>query len=120
MSVSRVVRGQGAVSPAKLERVQKAIATLGYRPSHAARSLLYGTTRMIGVYIPLLSGTFYTSILQIIDTELRGIFLRADKAWREKMRASLLAKDPDRYRWVNDKKYLSGSLPISQAKPKAR
>ena len=57
---------------------------------------------------------------EIIDTELRGIFLRADKAWREKMRTSLLAKDPDRYRWVNDKKYLSGSLPISQAKPKAR
>jgi hypothetical protein len=42
---------------------------------------------------------------QSIDTELRGIFLRADKAWRETMRASLLAKDPNRYCWVNDKKY---------------
>lgn len=42
---------------------------------------------------------------QSIDTELRGIFLRADKARREAMRASLLAKDPNRYRWVNDKKY---------------
>jgi len=71
-TASRVVRGSGSVSQAKLERVQKAIATLGYRPSHAARSLLYGSSRMIGVYIPLLSGTFYTSILQIIDTELRG------------------------------------------------
>src|SRR5690349_12951460 len=27
---------------------------------------------MIGVYIPVLSGTFYTPILQIIDTELRA------------------------------------------------
>ncbi|KQX96878.1 LacI family transcriptional regulator [Massilia sp. Root133] len=71
-TASRVVRGKGSVSQAKMERVQKAIAALGYRPSHAARSLLYGTSRMIGVYIPLLSGTFYTSILQIIDTELRG------------------------------------------------
>ncbi|WP_235801964.1 hypothetical protein, partial [Halopseudomonas pelagia] len=57
---------------------------------------------------------------EIIDTELRGIFLRADKAWRERMRASLLAKDPDRYRWVNEKKYFSGSLPISKAKPSIR
>jgi LacI family transcriptional regulator len=71
-TASRVVRGKGSVSQAKLERVKQAIDTLGYRPSHAARSLLYGSSRMIGVYIPLLSGTFYTSILQIIDTELRG------------------------------------------------
>jgi len=71
-TASRVVRGKGAVSQAKLERVKKAIDALGYRPSHTARSLLYGTSRMIGVYIPLLSGTFYTALLQVIDTELRG------------------------------------------------
>ncbi|WP_296952316.1 LacI family DNA-binding transcriptional regulator [uncultured Massilia sp.] len=71
-TVSRVVRGQGSVSPDKLERVRKAIDALGYRPSHAARSLLYGTSRMVGVYIPLLSGTFYAAILQIIDAELRA------------------------------------------------
>jgi LacI family transcriptional regulator len=71
-TASRVVRGKGSVSQAKLERVRQAIDALGYRPSHAARSLLYGSSRMIGVYIPLMSGTFYTTILQIIDTELRG------------------------------------------------
>jgi LacI family transcriptional regulator len=71
-TASRVVRGKGSVSPAKLERVRQAIDTLGYRPSHAARSLLYGSSRMIGVYIPLLSGTFYTAMLQLIDSELRG------------------------------------------------
>jgi hypothetical protein len=41
---------------------------------------------------------------QSIDTELRGIFLRMDEAKREIMRESLLAKDPNRYCWVNDKK----------------
>jgi LacI family transcriptional regulator len=71
-TASRVVRGKGSVSPAKLERVRQAIDALGYRPSHAARSLLYGSSRMIGVYIPLLSGTFYTAMLQLIDSELRG------------------------------------------------
>ena len=44
---------------------------------------------------------------QSIDSELRSFFLRADKARRETMKALLLAKDPNRYRWVNDKKYLS-------------
>ncbi|NNG24152.1 LacI family DNA-binding transcriptional regulator [Telluria aromaticivorans] len=71
-TASRVVSGKGSVSPATLERVRKAIDELGFRPSHAARALLSGTSRMIGVYIPVLSGTFYTPILQIIDTELRA------------------------------------------------
>jgi len=71
-TASRVVSGKGSVSPATLERVRKAIDELAFRPSHAARALLSGTSRMVGVYIPVLSGTFYTPILQIIDTELRA------------------------------------------------
>jgi LacI family transcriptional regulator len=71
-TASRVVSGKGSVSPATLARVRKAIDELGFRPSHAARALLSGTSRMIGVYIPVLSGTFYTPILQIIDNELRA------------------------------------------------
>lgn len=71
-TASRVVRGKGSVSADKLERVKQAIDALGYRPSHAARSLLYGRSRMIGVYIPMLSGTFYTEILKIVDAELRA------------------------------------------------
>jgi LacI family transcriptional regulator len=71
-TASRVVSGKGSVSPATLERVKQAIEQLDFRPSHAARSLLSGTSRMIGVYIPILKGTFYTPILQLIDTELRA------------------------------------------------
>ena len=71
-TASRVVSGKGSVSPATVERVRKAIDELGFRPSHAARALLSGTSRMVGVYIPVLRGTFYTPILQIIDTELRA------------------------------------------------
>lgn len=71
-TASRVVSGKGSVSPATLAKVKQAIDELGFRPSHAARSLLTGTSRMIGVYIPVLSGTFYTPILQIIDNELRA------------------------------------------------
>ena len=71
-TASRVISGKGSVAPATAERVRKAIAQLAFRPSHAARSLLSGSSQMIGVYIPLLKGTFYTPILQVIDTELRN------------------------------------------------
>jgi LacI family transcriptional regulator len=71
-TASRVVSGKGSVSPATLLRVRKAIDELDFRPSHAARALLSGSSQMIGVYIPVLSGTFYTPILQMIDTELRA------------------------------------------------
>jgi LacI family transcriptional regulator len=71
-TASRVVSGKGSVSPATMARVRKAIEELDFRPSHAARALLSGSSQMIGVYIPVLSGTFYTPILQMIDTELRA------------------------------------------------
>lgn len=37
-----------------------------------------------------------------IDYDLRGIFLRADSARREEIKAFLLREDPARYRWVNN------------------
>ncbi len=70
-TASRVVSGKGSVSAATLEKVKKAIETLDFRPSHAARSLLSGSSQMIGVYVPLLKGTFYMPILQSIDNDLR-------------------------------------------------
>lgn len=71
-TASRVVSGRGSVSPATLVRVKKAIEELDFRPSHAARSLLSGSSQMIGVFIPVLQGSFYTPILNAIDTELRA------------------------------------------------
>jgi LacI family transcriptional regulator len=71
-TASRVVSGKGAVSPKTLARVRKAIEELDFRPSHAARSLMSGNSQMVGVYIPFLSGTFYTPILQLIYAELRA------------------------------------------------
>lgn len=71
-TASRVVSGKGPVSKATAERVRKAIEQLEFRPSHAARALLSGSSQMIGVYIPVLKGTFYTPILQLIHLELRA------------------------------------------------
>lgn len=71
-TASRVVSGRGAVAPATRERVQKAIAQLDFRPSHAARALLSGTSRMIGVYVPNLSaGGPYAPVLEVLEAALR-------------------------------------------------
>lgn len=40
-----------------------------------------------------------------IDADLRSIFQRADPVKREAIKTFLLAKDPNRYRWVNDMMY---------------
>lgn len=71
-TVSRVVNGQGSVSPAMIERVKKAIAALDFRPSHAGRALADGLSQLIGVYVPAPNGSFYLPILHVIDTQLRG------------------------------------------------
>ena len=71
-TASRVISGRGSVAPSTAERVRRAVEQLKFRPSHAARSLLSGSTQTIGVFIPILKGTFYTPILQVIDTELRA------------------------------------------------
>jgi DNA-binding LacI/PurR family transcriptional regulator len=48
-TVSRVVNGHPNVAPATRERVLQAIAELGYRPNTAARALVTGSTRTIGL-----------------------------------------------------------------------
>ncbi|MFF7376745.1 LacI family DNA-binding transcriptional regulator [Streptomyces massasporeus] len=48
-TVSRVLNDHPAVRPETREAVSQAMRTLGYRPSHSARSLASGRTRMLGV-----------------------------------------------------------------------
>ena len=48
-TVSRVVNGHPNVAPGTRERVQRAIAELGYRPNTAARALATGLSRTIGL-----------------------------------------------------------------------
>ncbi len=48
-TVSRVVNGHPSVAPSTRERVERAIAELGYRPNVAARALVTGSTSTIGL-----------------------------------------------------------------------
>lgn len=70
-TVSRVVAGKGPVSEKTANRVRQAIEELDFRPSHAARALLTGQSQTIGVFLPMIKGSFYTPILHTIYTTLR-------------------------------------------------
>ena len=48
-TVSRVINAHPSVAQVTRERVQQAIAELGYRPNAAARALVTGSTRTIGL-----------------------------------------------------------------------
>jgi DNA-binding LacI/PurR family transcriptional regulator len=50
-TVSRVVNGHPHVAPATRQRVQQAIEELGYRPNTAARALVTGSTRTLGLVL---------------------------------------------------------------------
>lgn len=51
-TVSNVINSPGIVRPGTRERVQAAIAELGYRPSAAARQLVTRSSRMLGFAVP--------------------------------------------------------------------
>lgn len=64
MTVSRVVNNKGEISPATREKVENAVAKLGYRPNQLARALTLGETRTLGIVVPDLSNPFFSEIIQ--------------------------------------------------------
>jgi LacI family transcriptional regulator len=71
-TVSRVISGRGFVAKATKAKVQKAIDALGYRPAPAARKLRVGLSQTIGVFLPVIRGSFYAPILHGLYTVLRA------------------------------------------------
>lgn len=81
MTVSNVINGRAAKASAEtIERINKAIARLGYTPNLSARALVSNASRMVGVLIPftenqnalLLDNPFYAEIVSGIETALRA------------------------------------------------
>lgn len=70
-TASRAISGNGAVSGLALAKVQAAVQALQFKPSSAARALSLRQSGMIGVFVPVFEGSFYSPILQCIDAELR-------------------------------------------------
>ncbi|WP_260857289.1 LacI family DNA-binding transcriptional regulator [Microbacterium sp. 1.5R] len=63
-TVSRVVNGSPRVDPATRERVERAMADLGYRPHRAARALRTGRSQTIGLVVTTLATIGNSRMLQ--------------------------------------------------------
>lgn len=63
-TVSRVVNGSPRVDPATRERVERAMAELGYRPHRAARALRTGRSKTIGLVVTTLATVGNSRMLQ--------------------------------------------------------
>jgi LacI family transcriptional regulator len=78
-TVSRVVNGRGEVSDETRETVQRVVREHGYRANHNARGLSAGRTGLIGMTIPVVQPTYFSSILsgaaEALDQEDRRIVL---------------------------------------------
>ncbi|ROP44359.1 LacI family transcriptional regulator [Rathayibacter sp. PhB185] len=70
-AVSKVIRNAYGVSPAMRERVEGAIARLGYRPRIAARSMR-GPSFTIGFELPQLGNDFFNQVMQGVGDTLAG------------------------------------------------
>ncbi|WP_131801678.1 LacI family DNA-binding transcriptional regulator [Klenkia soli] len=66
-TVSRVMSGKGGVSEPLAERVRRAAAELGYRPSFAAQSLATGATRMVGMVVPNLANPYFYDVIKDVN-----------------------------------------------------
>jgi DNA-binding LacI/PurR family transcriptional regulator len=64
-TVSNVVNGQ-KVLPDTLERVQRAIDELGYRPNLSARSLRQGRTGVIALAVPEVSSPYFAELARSV------------------------------------------------------
>jgi LacI family transcriptional regulator, gluconate utilization system Gnt-I transcriptional repressor len=76
MTVSRVLRARGDVSPATREKVLRAARTLGYVPNKIAGALASQRVNLVGVVIPSLSNMVFPEVMTGISDGLKGTGLQ--------------------------------------------
>ncbi len=66
-TVSRVIQGAANVHPATRERVERAIADLGYVPSAVAQSLRSRRSHSLALVVPDITNTFWTTVARGVE-----------------------------------------------------
>lgn len=66
-TVTRALQGYPRVRPETRRRVVDAAARLGYRPDHAARTLVTGMSRTIGLLIPTIGDSYWAEVAEGIE-----------------------------------------------------
>jgi DNA-binding LacI/PurR family transcriptional regulator len=81
-TVSNVVSGHPHVSHDVRDRVTRAIAELGYRPSELARSLKVGRSGLVGLVLPDLDDPYFAELMKVFVEEgsRRGLTVVIDQA----------------------------------------
>ena len=78
-TVSGVLGGTKSVSAITRQRVEEAVAELGYRPNAVARALRTNASRTIGLVVPDITNPFYADIAKGVTCRARefgyGVFL---------------------------------------------
>ena len=72
MTVSRVINASAAVAGATRDRVQAAMAELGYLPNYAARSLVVRRLGVIAFVMPDLGNPFFSGIARTVEGVARA------------------------------------------------
>lgn len=70
-SASRVINKVANVSDETRRKVERAIASLGYRPNHAAQTLRLRSSRTVGCLVTDVSHPLYAKIYRALETNLR-------------------------------------------------
>ena len=71
-AVSRVFTPGASASIKTVEKVRSAANTLGYRPNVAARTLITGKSRIIGLVVAYLNNQFYPDVLEKLSKGLQA------------------------------------------------
>jgi LacI family transcriptional regulator len=69
-TVSNVVSGARTVRPETRERVERAIAELGFRPNTIARALIRKRTQTVGMVIPDVTNPFFSDLIWEVERAL--------------------------------------------------
>nr|WP_262898947.1 LacI family DNA-binding transcriptional regulator [Hymenobacter piscis] len=67
-TVSRALNNHTTISEATRQRVQQLARELNYHPNHLAASLRTGRSKLLGVLVPHIEGTFFASVVHGIET----------------------------------------------------
>lgn len=70
-TVSRVLSGADNVTKKLATKVHRAVTELNYQPNRAARTLRIRSTQTIGVIIPNIENSFFTSVVRGIEKTLK-------------------------------------------------
>lgn len=95
-TVSNVINDRPNIRPTTRERVEKAIAELGYTPNLTARNLRSGRTGAIALAVPDLALSYFAELAAIViaEAERRGVVVLVEQTGGDRDREIELLRSP--------------------------